>query len=152
MKLSLLILLFALCGCSTTGLFVSADHFYEERLLLREDGTFAYEYWTDDGSCIACSAEGTWRRVGANTIETLGERCSSTGSTSGSLPATERWRVWLGRLHRAGSKPFLHRPGPPEPSTICEPSANQSLERTRWASAVRFAVRQSCRTAQLRIR
>ena len=30
--------------------------------------------------------------------------------------------------------------------------SNQSLERTRWARSVRFAVRQSCRAAQLQIR
>jgi hypothetical protein len=152
MRLLVLLLLCALAGCSTTGLFESADYFFEERLLLREDGTFSYEYWTDDGSCISLSAGGTWRRVDANTIETLREHCISPGSSCDKLPAIQSWRVSLGRLHRSGSRPFRHKSGVASPWTICEPSANQSFERTRPAAASGFAGQQLWRAAQLQIR
>lgn len=35
---------------------------------------------------------------------------------------------------------------------VCDPWSSQSFDRTRWAPAIRFAVRQWCRAAQLRIR
>ena len=124
MRLPLLIVLVAMTGCSTTGLFESADYFFQERLLLRENGTFTYEYWTDDGSCVALSAGGTWRRVDAATIETLREDCREPGAVCENLPARQLWRVSLGGLHRAGSKLFHHKSSVTQAWTLCEPSAN----------------------------
>jgi len=37
-------------------------------------------------------------------------------------------------------------------TTVCDPSANQSLERTRGASSIRFAGLHFWRAAQLQIR
>lgn len=126
MRLPLPILLLALAGCSTSGLFESSNYFFQGRLLLREDGTFAYEYWTDDGSCVSDSAGGTWRRVDATTIETLREHCSSPGASCDRLPESQLWRVSPGRLHRAGSKSLRHKSGVAAPWTMCEPPAEQS--------------------------
>jgi hypothetical protein len=55
-------LLLAAGGCATTGTFVAGPWYLTETLELRDDGSFRYELWSDDGGTV-CVSEGTWRRV-----------------------------------------------------------------------------------------
>lgn len=107
LRLLLLMLTVALAGCAHTGRFARERHFHVESVDFREDGTFVFSCWFDDGGA-ELEVSGTWRP---------GEKKRTVVSTVPGLEDDERsacvhfggrevWEYRLNGWHRGAEGPY----------------------------------------------
>lgn len=96
------------CATATPGLFVAGGGWESESFDFRPDGTFVYEFHSDEGG-LQCRAFGTWSRVSGRIFETATKRIEDgAGRPSDTCRiggiGGQRWRLsgrWLFRTQGA---------------------------------------------------